>query len=132
MAEPYPLCYLNGTALGTDERGNRYGTRNDKVRGIGICAGNSLNPQFQLRPGESRDWTIDYYTGIYRNTVLGVEWKADFTLQRLQLIPGNQVQTNGDYAVSFENLTAGGGGNGASSASKGILGEINKALKKGK
>lgn len=132
LQEPLVLCYLNGTALGTDERGNRYGTRNDKVRGIGICAGNSLNPQFQLRPGESRDWTIDYYTGIYRNTVLGVEWKADFTLQRLQLIPGNQVQTNGDYAVSFENLTAGGGGNGASSASKGILGEINKALKKGK
>ena len=132
LQEPVVLCYLSGSALGTDEKGNRYGTRNDKVRGIGICSGNSLNPQFQLRPGESRDWAIDYYTGIYRGTVLGVEWKADFTLQRLQPIPGNQIQTNGDYAVSFENLTASGGGDGTTSASKGLLGEINKAIKKGK
>lgn len=130
LQEPVILCYLSGSALGTDEKGNRYGTRNDKVRGIGICAGNSLNSQFQLRPGESRDWAIDYYTGIYRGTVLGVVWKADFTLQRLQPIPGNQIQTDGDYAVSFENLTASSSGDAGTNAAKGILGEINKAIKK--
>ena len=123
LDEPLVLCYLNGSAAGSDDRGNRYVVRTERVKGIGICAAGAADPQFRLGPRESRSWAIDYYTGIVRTTVIGTEWKADFTLQRLQLLEANQLQRAGDYAASFAGLTGQARGGG-------LLGEVQKLIRK--
>ena len=123
LGEPLVLCYLNGSAAGSDDRGNRYVVRNERVKGIGICAAGTADPQFRLGPRESRSWTIDYYTGIVRTTVIGTEWKADLTLQRLQLLEANQLQRAGNYSVGFEGLTGQARGGG-------LLGEVQKLIRK--
>jgi hypothetical protein len=124
LDEKLILCYLAGSATGSDERSNRYAVGNNRVKGIGICLGGRADPQFVLGPGESREWTIDYQLGIYRGTVVGTTWTADFTLQRLQPLSGNQIQKAGDYSVSFTELTAQGGG------AAGVLDGIRKAIQK--
>jgi hypothetical protein len=121
LDEPLVLCYLGGSAVGSDDRGNRYVVRN--VQGIGTCTGGAADPQFRLGPKDSRSWTIEYYTGIVRTTVIGTEWKADFTLQRLQLLEANQLQRAGDHATSFEGLTGQARGGG-------LLGEVQKLIRK--
>jgi hypothetical protein len=107
--QPLVLCYASESALGTDDRGNRYSVRDDRgVKGIGLCRGNVADPQFALKPGQSGDVAFEYFTYTnVANFILGTVYSANFTIKQLEILPGNQTKTAREYAVSFRDLSAG-------------------------
>ncbi len=119
--EPLILGYRVGSAQLSDDQGLAYnwgrsGSSEARyVHGIGEVSKDVADPQFQLAPGESRDFQIDrilqYST---RRTVVGTRFNFDLSLVRLAIVGPKQVRPQADYALNFPNLTGGGGfGGGA-------------------
>src|SRR5438128_9879757 len=55
-SQPLILGYLDGSAVGLDDQGNRYATYyNTGLAGIGLVVGNSMDPKFTLQPGGAGD-----------------------------------------------------------------------------
>jgi len=127
-SEPLVLCFASGSAVGTDDRQNRYGVADERVQGIGVCRGGTANASFRLAPGQQRDATIEYRLGIYRNTVVGTTYTTTFTLQQLQPVAGGQILKGGEYVVNFDNVTP--SGPSAATQAKGLLDQLRKATKK--
>lgn len=114
-AEPLVLGFKSGSQTASDDTGDRLRSNDGGVKGIGLVTRGGADPQFVLQPGQERAFTLDYYKGIYKGTVFGTRWNADFVLQQLEILPSRQVRTVRDYAISFQDLAAG-GASGAASA----------------
>ncbi|MCU0621010.1 MAG: hypothetical protein MUC69_05850, partial [Gemmatimonadales bacterium] len=112
-AEPMILGFKAGAQTSTDDVGDRLRSKNDGVKGIGLVTGGSADPQFRLAPGQERGFTLDYYKGLYKGTVLGTTWGADFVLTQLEILPSQQVRVVRDYAIGFTELRGGGGATAA-------------------
>ena len=135
--QPLILGFRSASQTASDDTGDRLRSNDGGIKGIGLVTGGAADPQFVLRPGQERAFTLDYYKGIYKGTVLGTRWNADFVLQQLEVLPSQQVRTVRDYSVSFQDLAAGGtpGSVGASSAAQdvqSVLGGIGNLLGKKK
>ena len=114
--EPLILGYRVGSAQLSDDQGLAYnwgrsGSSEARyVHGIGEVSKDVADPQFQLAPGESRDFQIDrilqYST---RRTVVGTRFNFDLSLVRLAIVGPKQVRPQADYALNFANLSAAGG-----------------------
>jgi hypothetical protein len=111
-SQPLILAYTARSGAGVDNLNNRYywghaGSRDASVQGIGIVQGTSADPQFTLQPGESRDATFHaiWYDGA--NKGAGSSYAYDFSVEQLQVLPSQQVQSLRQYALHFDNLAAG-------------------------
>jgi hypothetical protein len=112
-SQPVILAYTQSSSAMIDNLGNRYywgraGTHDNSVQGIGMVAGSRADPQFVLRPGESRDakfTVIRYNAG---NNAIGTSFNYDVSIEQLQVLASQQIQVARQYAVHFDNLTAGG------------------------
>jgi hypothetical protein len=116
--QPIALAYKTNSGTMLDNLGNQYKVdwRSDaNVAGIGQVTRSKADPQFTLRPGEARTATFNYsrYVG---KTAIGTVFNPDLVVARLEVLPGNQVRTVGEYSVSFTNIAAGGLGDAVSSA----------------
>lgn len=123
--EPLILGYKNATSGAIDEHGNRYyygraGTHDGSVKGMGLVTGRSADPQFALRPGQSRDATV---TVVRFNAagVIGTAWSFDAVFEQLEILPSNQVRSVREYAVSITDLSV-----GAAGAAQKLLNAIRK------
>jgi len=123
-AEPIILGYKSGTSGAIDDLGNRYyygrpSTHDVSFHGIGLVTGTQADPQFALRPGESRNATFDVIRYEVLNKQLGTSWSYDVVLAQLEVLPSNQVRAVRDYSVSFQGLTTGAAPNAAAAIQQG-------------
>ena len=110
--QPLILGYHYTTSSGIDNLNNRYyygraGTHDVSVQGIGIVTSNSADPQFALQPGESRDATFRVTRYDALNHPLGTSFSYDVSIDQLEVLASQQVRTTRQYAMHFDNLTAG-------------------------
>jgi len=112
--QPITLGYAAGSAVITDNFGNRYSSTTpsygDGAKGIGIVRDNQADPQFVLGPGASGDVTFSLSRGRARNDRVGATFSLDMTIAQLEVLDSRQVRTVREYAVGVPNLTASGQG----------------------
>lgn len=127
--EPIILGYMTGSAVLIDDLGNRYApsTAPDDAKGIGKVAARSADPQFILRPGESRQATFGQ-ARVMRGTpnagIVGSTYNFDISIAQLQIVNnGQQVRTVREHALTFPGFGLGSGavvgagtGNGGNTA----------------
>jgi hypothetical protein len=124
---PLILGYVVPTGVLIDDLGNRYtpaGAPND-AKGIGKVQARSADPQFVLRPGESRSATLGQVRvmrGTPTATVIGSSYTFDVSIAELEVIyNGQQVRTVREHTMTFPGfaLTGGAGATAAAPAGNG-------------
>lgn len=108
-AQAIILAYHTGSSTVTDNLGNRYysghaGTHDMSASGIGIVEGSKADPQFILRPGESREAKfslIRYNTG---NQEIGATFSYDLVIDQLELLNGGQIRSLRSYTIGYHDL----------------------------
>jgi hypothetical protein len=106
---PLILGYREHSSAVSDNQGLAY-RWSAKAYGIGVVAGASADPQFQLGPGESREASFDGVVQYsMRRQVAGNVFSHDITIVQLAVVNGQQVRELRDYAVGFTDLTASSG-----------------------
>ena len=114
-AEPIILGYVTGTAVLIDDLGNRYApsTAPEDAKGIGKVAAKSADPQFVLRPGETRAATFGQarvMRGTQSATVVGSSYSFDVSIAQLEVIyNGQQVRTVREHSLTFPGFSLGTG-----------------------
>jgi hypothetical protein len=121
---PLILGYVVATGVLIDDLGNRYtppAPPND-VKGIGKVQARSADPQFVLRPGESRQATLGQarvMRGTPTATVIGSSYTFDVSIAELEVIyNGQQVRTVREHTLTFPSFALTGGA-GAAAAGAG-------------
>lgn len=103
-AGPLVLGYVTGSAIVTDERGNRYTIANyagNGVRGIGeVGNAGSIDPKFALRAGESSDARFEFMLSS-RGAVLGTRLVVELAVREIESLPGNQWRLGREHALQF-------------------------------
>lgn len=109
--KPVILAYRSASSAGLDNFGNGYtwgrpGTHDTSVKGIGILTGRSVDTQFALRPGQSRNATFNI---IRFNAAppIGNAWNYDVVIDEVEVLPGQVVRSARQNSLSFASLTAG-------------------------
>jgi hypothetical protein len=109
--KPVILAYRSGSSAALDNFGNAFtwgrpGTHDTSMKGIGMVAGRSVDTQFSLAPGQSRNATF----GIIRFNAtppIGEAWNYDVVIEEIEVLPGQVVRSARQNSVSFTNLRAG-------------------------
>lgn len=114
-AQPIILAYHAGSSSAIDNYGNRYtwgrpGTHDVSVAGIGIVEGSKADPQFILRPGESRDATFSVVRYNAGNNPIGTGYSYDLVIDQLEPLPSGQIRSLRSYTVGFHDLGLSGSG----------------------
>ena len=102
--EPINLGYMVGSAVMLDNFGNRYviSAAPDDVKGMGKVTGAAADPQFVLRPGESRAATFGQARITQANQPIGTAYAFDVSIAHLQVLyNGQQVRTVREYTMTF-------------------------------
>jgi hypothetical protein len=116
--QPIILAYAADSAVMTDNYGGRYGSRDtnygEGAKGIGLVRRNEADPQFVLGSAASGDatFTLSRRRNNDKSDPMGSEFNLELTIPQLEVLPSQQIHTIREYAVTFSNLTATGGGAG--------------------
>jgi hypothetical protein len=123
-AAPIILGYVVPSGVLIDDLGNRYtpAVSPNDARGIGKVQARSADPQFVLRPGESRQATLGQVRvmrGTPTATVIGSSYTFDVSIAELEVIyNGQQVRTVREHTLTFPGFALTGGA-GATAAGAG-------------
>ncbi|WP_411280758.1 hypothetical protein [Gemmatimonas sp.] len=131
--EPIIIGYKGTSSGAVDNLGNRYyvgraGTHDVSATGIGVVTGQAADPQFSLRPGESRNavFTVTRFDAGRSERGRSVTWNA--TLVQLEITPSRQIRTGREFAVQIADVTPSAGdavqaagSDAATKAAKGLL-----------
>ncbi|MDX2206645.1 MAG: hypothetical protein SFU57_03300 [Gemmatimonadales bacterium] len=100
---PLILGYVAGSALATDDQGNRYEMSQGSLRGLGEVRGNSFDSKFTLRPGESADARLElsFRPG---NQIIGTQFALELALREIDPLPGNQFRLGREHSLQYRNL----------------------------
>ena len=114
-SQPIILAYTQASSSIIDNLGNRYywghaGSHDNSVQGMGLVAGTHADPQFALRPGESRDAKFTLYRFNAGNSGIGSSFNYDVSIEQLGILASQQIRSLRQYAVHFDNLAMGGAG----------------------
>lgn len=132
-------CTSNGAI---DNLGNRYyfgrtGTHDVSASGIGVVTGQAADPQFALRPGESRNATFNVTRFDAGRAERGTSFTWNATLVQLEITPSRQIRTGREFAVQIADVTPSAGdavkaagSDAANKAAKGILDALSGKKKK--
>ena len=109
--KPVILAYRSASSAALDNFGNgftwgRPGTHDTSVKGIGMVAGKTVDTQFALAPGQSRNATFNI---IRFNAAppIGEAWNYDVVIDEIEVLPGQVVRSARQNSLSFARLTAG-------------------------
>ena len=102
--KPIVLAYEGSSSFGIDDQGNRYGTSDTGVSGIGIVTSIKADPQLVLAPGESRDLQFTIWRRLGRETA-GTQLTYYVALAQLEVLPGNQIRTVRQYSLTFPRIS---------------------------
>lgn len=112
---PIILAYVVPTGVLIDDLGNRYApaAAPSDAKGIGKVQARSADPQFVLRPGESRQATLGQVRvmrGTQTATVIGSSYTFDVSIAELEVIyNGQQVRTVREHTLTFPSFALTGG-----------------------
>jgi len=107
-AQPMILAYTWNSIVVADNAGQRYAqTATQAVTGMGTVTGRSADPQFVLRPGESK--TVAFQA-MRRNSgkPTGLSYTLDLSLEQLEVLPSQQVRSVRQFSLNFPDLTISG------------------------
>src|SRR5262249_2198673 len=109
--KPVILAYQSASSAATDNFGNpfywgRAGTHDTSVKGIGMVAGRSVDPQFNLAPGQTRSATFNI---VRYNAAppIGESWNYNVVIEEIEIQPGQVVKSVRQNSVNFEHLAPG-------------------------
>jgi hypothetical protein len=110
--QPLILAYTGGSSLAIDDLGNRYNwgrasTHDVSAKGIGVSAGNKVDPQFRLAPGQSRVVSFEVRRFRTGRNALGTRFHHELALEELELLNGGAVRTIRQHAISIPELRVG-------------------------
>jgi hypothetical protein len=110
--QPIVLAYVPQSASMSDNFGNSYRPSNPEVKGIGTIQGGKADPQFTLRPGESRAATFIQSRALPRagNQPIGQTYTLTLPITELEVLyNGQQIRTVRENSMTFANFALGGG-----------------------
>lgn len=140
--EPIIIGYKGTSSGAIDNLGNRYyfgrpGTHDVSASGIGVVTGQAADPQFALRPGESRNATFNVTRFDAGRSERGTSFTWNATLVQLEITPSRQIRTGREFAVQIADVTPSAGdavkaagSDAANKAAKGILDALSGKKKK--
>ncbi|QJR35938.1 hypothetical protein [Gemmatimonas groenlandica] len=140
--EPIIIGYKGTSSGAIDNLGNRYyfgrpGTHDVSASGIGVVTGQAADPQFALRPGESRNATFNVTRFDAGRAERGTSFTWNATLVQLEITPSRQIRTGREFAVQVADVTPSAGdavkaagSDAANKAAKGILDALSGKKKK--
>src|SRR5215470_1111167 len=108
MNQPLILGYLDGSAMGLDDQGNRYATYyNTGLAGIGLVVGNSMDPKFTLQPGGAGDARFELYWRPGAQDPIGSTFQVGMTIREINTLVGGQHTLGGEFPLRFQGLANG-------------------------
>ncbi|WP_309671434.1 hypothetical protein [Gemmatimonas sp.] len=140
--DPIIIGYKGTSSGAIDNLGNRYyfgraGTHDVSASGIGVVTGQAADPQFALRPGESRNATFNVTRFDAGRAERGTSFTWNATLVQLEITPSRQIRTGREFAVQIADVTPSAGdavkaagSDAANKAAKGILDALSGKKKK--
>ena len=109
-SQPLSLAYADGSGYALDDRGNRYGlnTNGGGVRGMGVVAGNNMDPQFTLAPGGAGDARFEYGWNP-GSAIVGTTFEVGLDIREINRVEGNQYVLGSDTLMHYTGLANGAG-----------------------
>ncbi len=102
------LGYVEGSGSAIDDMGNRLGLNsyNGGVRGMGIVAGNSVDPKFSLPPGGGGDARFELYW-VPGGKLSGVNYEMELSIREMNRVEGNQWTLGDETLLHYQGLANG-------------------------
>ena len=102
------LGYVDGSGSAIDDMGNRLGlnTYNGGVRGMGIVAGNNVDPKFSLPPGGGGDARFELYW-MPGGKLSGVNYEMELSIREMNRVEGNQWTLGDETLLHYQGLANG-------------------------
>jgi len=110
--QPIALAYKAGSSQLQDNHGTAYtwgrpGSHDASAAGIGVSEGRNVNPNFVLRPGESRSASFEVSSFDRGTKAPGTSFNYAMVVQQFQVMPNGQMQAVRELPLSFPGLTTG-------------------------
>ncbi len=106
--QPLILGYVDNSAVGLDDQGNRYGTYyNTGLAGMGVVAGNNIDPKFMLQPGSAGDARYELMWRPGAQDPISSTFEVDMTIREVNTLAGGQHTLGGEYPLRFQGLVNG-------------------------
>jgi hypothetical protein len=104
------LGYVDGSGSAIDDMGNRLAlnTYNGGVRGMGIVAGNNVDPKFSLPPGGGGDARFELYW-MPGGKLSGVNYEMELSIREMNRVEGNQWTLGDETLLHYQGLANGTG-----------------------
>lgn len=108
--QPISLGYVDGSGSAIDDQGNRLilNTYNGGVRGMGVVAGNNMDPKFTLSPSGGSDARFELYWAP-GGRLAGVNYEMDFSIREMNRVEGNQWTLGDETLIHYQGLANGQG-----------------------
>jgi hypothetical protein len=109
-AQPISLGYVDGSGSAIDDLGNRlvHNTNNGGVRGMGVVAGNNMDPKFTLPAGGGGDARFELYWGS-GGKLSGVNYEMELSIREMNRVEGNQWTLGDESLIHYQGLANGQG-----------------------
>jgi hypothetical protein len=109
-AQPISLGYVEGSGSAIDDLGNRLtlNTNNGGVRGMGVVAGNNMDPKFTLPAGGGGDARFELYWGS-GGKLSGVNYEMELSIREMNRVEGNQWTLGDESLIHYQGLANGQG-----------------------
>lgn len=102
------LGYVDGSGSAIDDMGNRLAlnTYNGGVRGMGIVAGNNVDPKFSLPAGGGGDVRFEMYW-MPGGKLSGVNYEMELSIREMNRVEGNQWTLGDETLLHYQGLANG-------------------------
>ncbi|MGH9644658.1 MAG: hypothetical protein ACRD3Q_19825, partial [Terriglobales bacterium] len=106
--QPISLGYVDGSGSAMDDMGNRLilNTYNGGVRGMGVLAGNNMDPKFTLGAGGGGDARFELYWAP-GNRLSGVNYEMELSISEMNRVEGNQLTLGDEALLHYQGLANG-------------------------
>ena len=102
------LGYVDGSGSAIDDMGNRLALNayNGGVRGMGIVAGNNVDPKFSLPAGGGGDARFELYW-MPGGKLSGVNYEMELSIREMNRVEGNQWTLGDETLLHYQGLANG-------------------------
>jgi hypothetical protein len=106
--QPISLGYVDGSGSAIDDMGNRFAlsTWQGGVRGIGVVAGNNMDPKFALPAGGGGDARFELWWPPAGHPS-GVNYEMELSIREINRIEGNQWTLGDESLIHYQGLANG-------------------------
>lgn len=109
-SQPISLGYVDQSGGAIDDMGNRFvlNTYGGGVRGMGVVAGNNMDPKFTLPGGGAGDARLEFWWPPY-GKLAGVNYEMEFSIREMNRVEGNQWTLGDESLIHYSGLANGTG-----------------------